>query len=986
MGIYGFRALALAGAAVICAGAAPVTAQNAPGVAIDIPAQDLGTALAQFGRQTGREIVFSPRLVAGKRAAPVRGRMTADAALTLLLRGSGLLVRTSAQGTLVIEGGFVQAAAVGFQGEAPAPQSPAEEPAGEEVIVTGYRQSLRTAINAKRNADRVQEVLSAEDLGKLPEASIAESLARLPGLATNRDRGNGTQISIRGLGPNLVNTLLNGREIVSAEGSRNIRYEQYPAELLTGASVFKSPTAAQVEGAIAGQVDLKTLRPLDIGSTRIALNARGIYSDLAGDVTDTDALGYIVSASYVGQFADDTLGLAIGYSGRRQSVATVRTNVFRYTNSFADIDGDGQGEDQIPFGFEGLARGGDDIRHGALAAVQWRPSGSFEINGDFFYSHVKFDETQRGFRVENLPFGNVFTDPTVANGYVTGITTTVFPGNESFGQIVRGVNELFFFEDDLYAGGLNAAWRPEGWEILADVGYSTTRRDQQFLTLRTEPFGVRPTSTFGTTAGRAAAIGFDIDLTDPALNRVADFQIPGNGGGAPRINDELLSASFDVRREIGRGPLSALRFGGRYTDRTKDFTTRTQFGFIDLAARTPVPTALLNEPYRFPGSYAGLPSVQSLKILPAVEQLFGPIVPTTSQFDETSSWEVAEKTHAGYAQVDLDGNVFGLPFTGNLGLRVIRTETLSRSSRLDQTEQPDLSVVTTLSPVAVRNQFTDWLPNLNLTFKPTDKLQLRFAASEALARAPLDDLNAGFGVFTFGTPAAFGGNPLLEPFRAKQLDATVEWYFDRDSALTVSGFYKDLGTYIVPQVTPIFVPNPGGGPDLEGTFRQPVNGRGGTIKGFEVLFQKALTFLPAPFDGFGVYLNYSYTDSSITVEENDNAIGTIQLPGLSKHVGNATLYYSKSGFEARIAYRYRSSYATELGDTDRILFTAPEGVLDFQTSYEFGDGSALKGLQLLVQANNLTDEPFETYYGDRALQGRFEKFGRRFLAGVGYRF
>jgi TonB-dependent receptor len=983
MGMFSLRALALASAVTLVLSSAPATAQGTQGVAIDIPAQDLGTALAQFGRQTGREIVFSSQLVAGKRAAPVRGRMSADTALSLLLRGSGLLARTSAQGTLVIEGGFLQASAVDFQADAPAQQALPEEQASEEVVVTGYRQSLRTAINAKRTADRVQEVLSAEDLGKLPEASIAESLARLPGLATNRDRGNGTQISIRGLGPNLVNTLLNGREVVSAEGSRNIRYEQYPAELLTGAFVFKSPTAAQVEGAIAGQVDLRTLRPLDISGSRIALNARAIYSDLADDVTDTNALGYIASASYVGQFADDTLGLAIGYSGRRQSVATVRTNVFRYTNSFADIDGNGQGEDQIPFGFEGLARGGDDIRHGALAAVQWRPSSSFELNGDFFYSHVKFDETQRGFRVEQLAFGNARSNPTVTNGYVTGVTTTA---TESFGQVVRGVNELFFFKDDLYAGGLNAVWRPEGWEIAADVGYSTTHRDQQFLTLRTEPFGVTPTSTFQTNAGRVPAMGFNIDLTSPTVNRVADFQIPGNGGGAPRINDELLSASVDVRRAIERGPLGALRFGGRYTDRSKDFTTRTQFGFIDPAARTPVPTALLNEPYRFPGGYSALPAVQSLKILQAVEQLFGPIDPTTSQFDETSSWIVAEKTYAGYAQVDLDGNVFGLPFTGNLGLRVIRTETLSRSTRLDQTQQPDFTVVTTLSPVAVRNDFTDWLPNLNLTFKPTDKLQLRFGASEAIARAPLDDLNAGFGVFTFGTPAAFGGNPLLQPFRAKQLDATIEWYFDRDSALTVSGFYKDLGTYIVPQVTPIFVANPAGGPDLEGTFRQPVNGQGGTIKGFEILFQKAFTFLPAPFDGFGTYLNYSYTDSSITVEENDNAIGTIQLPGLSKHVGNATLYYSKSGFEARIAYRYRSSYATELGDTDRILFTAPEGVLDFQTSYEFGDGSALKGLQVLFQANNLTDEPFETYYGDRALQGRYEKFGRRFLAGVGYRF
>ena len=860
----------------------------------------------------------------------------------------------------------------------------APEAGTEEIVVTGYRQSLRTAIAGKRNADRVQEVLSAEDIGKLPEASIAESLARLPGLTTNRDRGNGTQIGIRGLWPNLVNTLLNGREIVSAEGSRNVRYEQYPAELINGASVFKSPTAAQVEGAIAGQIDLRTIRPLDVNGTKIVLNARAIYSDLAGDVQDSKPWGYIASASYIGQFLDNTLGVAVGYSGRRQSVATVRTNVFRYTNSFADLNGDGQTNDQIPYGFEALSRGGDDIRHGALAALQWRPSSVFEVNGDFFYSRVKFDETQRGVRVENLPFGNTLTNATVQNGYVTGITTT--NANTSFGQVVRGVNELFFFKDDLYAGGLNAKWSPEGWEIVGDVGYSKTHRDQQFLTLRTEPFGVNATTSFLTSPGKVPTIGVNVDLTDPTLNRIADFQIPQNGGGAPLINDELYSGSFDARREIGQGPLAALRFGGRFTDRSKDYTQRTQFGFIDSAARTTVPASLLNQPYSFSGAFAGLPSVQSIDILAAVNQLFGQIDPTTSQFDQQSSWKVGEKTYAGYAQVDLDGKILGLPFTGNLGLRVIRTETLSQSTRVDQTQLPDGSAPVTLTPVSVANEFTDWLPNLNLTFKATDKLQLRFGASQAVSRPPLDDLSAGFGVFTFGAPAAFGGNPLLEPFRAKQLDATVEWYFDRDSALTVSGFYKKLGTYIVPQVTSIFVPNPAGGPDLEGTFRQPVNGQGGEIKGVEVLFQKAFTFLPGVLSGFGVYLNYSYTDSNITVNENDNAIGTIQLPGLSKHVGNATLYYSKSGFEARVAYRYRSSYATELGDTDRILYTAPEGVMDFQTSYDFGKGSKLEGLKLLFQANNLTDEPFETYYGDRTLQGRYEKFGRRFLIGAGFEF
>ncbi|WP_033919541.1 TonB-dependent receptor [Sphingomonas sp. 37zxx] len=896
---------------------------------------------------------------------------------------SALFSSVAALGLLTQASGVHAQTATATPDAIAAPAAEQQDDPADEIVVTGYRESLRRALIEKRDGDRVQEVLSAQDIGKLPEASIAESLARLPGVTTNRDRGNGTAISIRGLGPNLVNTLLNGREIVSAEANRNIRYEQFPAELLNGAFVFKSPTAAQVEGAIAGQVDLRTVKPLEQNGSKLVVNIRGGLSTEADKVQDADPFGYIVSASYIGQLSD-TLGFAIGYSGRRQAVATTRTNIFRYTNSFADLDGDGQGNDNIPFGFEALARGGDDIRHGALGAIQWQPSSNLEVNADFLYSHVAFDETQRGFRVEGLPFGNTLSGGVGQGGNITGITTTVFPGNESFGQVVRGVNELFFFEDDLYAGGLNARWSANGWTVRGDAAYSTTRRDQQFLTLRTEPVGFAPTTSFQSFRGRRPTMTINADLTDPNLFRIADFQIPENGGGAPIINDELKSGMLDIERELGGGLFRSIVVGGRFTDRSKDYTQRTQFGFIDPAARASTPDNLRNPNFYFGDQYAGLPGVQSIRILDAVEQLFGPINPTQSFFDQRSSWEVSEKTYAGYTQLNLAGNLFGLPVSGNAGVRMIRTETLSASTQINQTENPDGSVTNTAVPVATPNNFTDWLPNLNLNFKLTDKLQLRAGLSRAVSRAPLDDLNAGFGLFNFGAPEAVGGNPLLEPFRANQADLSLEWYFGRDSALTVAGFYKDLDTFIVPQVTTILAPNPAGGPDIEGTFRQPVNGNGGYIRGFEVLFQTAFSFLPAPLDGFGVYANYSFTDSNITVQEDDNAIGDIALPGLSKHVFNTVLYYSKAGLEARAGYRYRDSYATELGDTDRILFTAPEGVLDFQLSYEFPDTTPVGGLTLMFQANNLTNEPFETYYGDRALQGRFEQFGARYLFGFGF--
>ncbi|ADL01391.1 TonB-dependent receptor [Brevundimonas subvibrioides] len=869
-----------------------------------------------------------------------------------------------------------------------APQPDQDATTVDEVVVTGIRASLRNALADKRAADNVVEVLSADDIGALPEISIAESLARLPGLTSNRDRGNGTQISIRGMGPNLVNTLLNGRELVSAEASRNIRYEQFPAELINGAYVFKSPTASQVEGAIAGQVDLRTIRPLDYSDRRIVANVRGTYSDLAADIEDADPYGYIASFSYIDQFMDGKLGVAIGYSGRRQAVATARTNVFRYTNSFADLNGDGTGNDEIPFGYEALVRGGDDIRDGGLATVQYEPTENISINADLFYSKVSYDETQRGFRLEDLPFGNTFSNATVQNGGVTGLTATKAA---DFGLQLRNVNELFEFTDELWAGGVNGEYRGDRWTLKGDVAYSTTERDQRFITVRTEVHDIvggvpverqsGVTGTFNTTPGSAADYAFNVDLTNPAINLVSEFQIPENGGGAPLINDELVSGNVDFEHELD-GFFTAVQVGARVTDRSKDYTQRTQFGFVDPAARRAIPTNLLNAPVRFPGDFSNVPSTLSFDILGVIDAFFGDINPTTSDFDRRSSWVVDEKTTAGYANVDFDTALFGRALTGNLGVRVIKTETTSSSTRVDQGAQTGGAVV--LTPVSFTNEFTDTLPTLNLNWQIAEGQQIRLAASKGISRPPLDDLNAGFGVFVFGAPQAFGGNPELEPFRANQFDLTYERYFGPDTAFTISGFYKDLETYIVPQITEIIVDV--NGTPTAGTFRQPVNGTGGYIQGFEVLYQQAFTFLPAPFDGLGVYANYSYTDSDISVAENDNAIGNIPLPGLSEHVGNLSFYYYKNGFEARIAGRYRSEFATELGDTDRILFNEAETVVDFQTSYTFPDNSSLSGVELLFQANNLTDEPFETYYGDTARQGRYETFGRRFFLGATYRF
>lgn len=865
--------------------------------------------------------------------------------------------------------------------------SATEQPdaAETEIVVTGIRASLATALQAKKTANNIQEDLSAEDIGKLPDNNIADSLARLPGLSTNRDRGNATSISIRGMPAELTNTLLNGREVVTGDASRNIRFDQYPAELITGASVYKSPTASQVEGAIAGQVDLKTVRPLDYAKPQVVLNARAEYNDLAHKVQDAKSVGYIGSASYIGQFAHDTLGIAIGIAGRNEPVATERTNIYRYTNSFADLNGDGK-TDNVPYGFEALQRGGSDKRIAGLATIQWRPDSAFELNGDFFYSRVKYEEFQRGFSVQGLPFGNTFSNATIDGNNAVGATATNYA---YYGVQLENNNQYYSYTDTLYTGGLNAKYNLDRWHFTADAGYSHTTRTAIFLNEYTE--AVYPGTTYtrndGVTVGylsqpgRPSSFTLGQSLTDPTLNYLTNLEIPSNGNGAPIIHDELYSGKGDVAYDVDGGFLSTLRAGVRYTNRTKDLTQRTQYASIDATARAAIPASLMNAPVTWSGAFSALPSSMSWDVLGVANQIFGGINPTQSVYDKQSSWQVQEETIAGYGEADFAHDIGSMQLTGNIGLRVINTKEISRGTLVNGT---GANVV--LTPTTYVNQFTDWLPALNATLHIDDRQQVRFALSKAIARAPLDYLSASYGLYTGGTgaPAATGGNPALKPYRADQADLTYEHYFNRDTALTVSLFYKKLNSFIVQQVTDF--PTTVNGVLQDGTFTQPVNGTGGNIKGFEILYQQAFTFLPKPLDGLGIYANYSYTDSSVKVAEQDNAIGTIALPGLSKNVYNLSLYYSKHGIDARVAYRYRSSFATQTGDTDRILYNHSEGVLSAQVSYEFPDTSPFKGVKLLVQADNLTNTPYQLYYQNVAEQGRYEEFGRRFYGGVTYKF
>ncbi len=263
-----------------------------------------------------------------------------------------------------------------------------EAPAEGTIIVTGFRASLESAVNRKKQAQQIVESVSAEDIGKLPDASIAESIARLPGLTSQRVSGRSNAISIRGFAPDFSTTLLNGREQTSTGDNRAVEYDQYPSEMISAVNVYKTPMASLIGQGLSGTVDMRTIRPLDAGKRIVSVGARGSYADLGKLNAGSRDKGYRVNAMYVDQFANDTIGVALGASYTNEPYQIQEFNSWGY----ADVDA----TNKVIGGSKSYVTSTTLKRLGVNGTVQWRPEPQLTFTLDGFYSDFKDDQIKRG--------------------------------------------------------------------------------------------------------------------------------------------------------------------------------------------------------------------------------------------------------------------------------------------------------------------------------------------------------------------------------------------------------------------------------------------------------------------------------------------------------------------------------------------------------------------------------------------------------------
>ncbi|MDN4035575.1 TonB-dependent receptor [Massilia sp. YIM B02443] len=833
------------------------------------------------------------------------------------------------------------------------------------VTVTGIRRAIEDAIAVKRESTGIVEAISSEDIGKLPDVSIAESLARLPGLSAQRVNGQAQSISIRGTSGDLSTALLNGREQVTTSSDRTVEYDQYPSELINAVTVYKTGDASVIGQGLSGTVDLQTIKPLSLRERTVTVNVRGEKNSKGEISPGSPDTGSRVSASYIDQFANRTIGVAIGYA--RQD----KPNVGQQFETWDWVDQAEGSSVKVPKGMKSMAITGDQVRDGLMGVLEFRPNRNFSSTFDVYHSRFDQEEIRRGIEMPLKDDGSVtFTNGTVVNGtMVSGTANNVNP-------VVR--NNRMTREDKLTAFGWNNRFSSGDWVGIVDISRSKADHKEELIEINAG-LPTRQTLDFSYNGGTIPTLALSGIYTDPALLRIGG-QFDNGYVNAPYMTDKMTSARASIERKFDNAYFSSLELGFNVSKREKE-KAHLETGFQKLGDGSFAPGVINGAQ----GLY-GLQDALTWDINAVLGSNFGPYTPAVLvPWGATKNWSIDEKVKTGYAKLNIDTELMGMALRGNVGMQVIKTDQSSTANTLRAWPFADLV------PLTDGKKYTDYLPSLNLAWSLPEQQFIRFGAGKTLARAKLNQLNAALEVGltqqSTGTPWGNGGNAQLDPWRAKQVDLSWEKYFGNKGYVSAAGFYKDLSSYIysvtVPRDFSEF--NLQGATSNIGTMTQPMNGEGGNLKGLEFAASVPLDMVSPMLDGFGVTANASFTNSEISIVDQRFGSLAIPLPGLSKRVFNVTAYYENDGFSARISQRYRSDFVGEIGGiggATELTYVKADKVVDLQLGYDF---KGIEGLSVLFQVNNLTDTAFRSYAGTEDRPRGYAKYGRQMLFGLNYK-
>lgn len=923
-----------------------------------------------------------------------------------------------------------------------APAAPAtdEDRDVRDIVVTGYRASLGSAQAIKRNSDAILDAVVAQDIGKLPDNTAAESLARITGIQVGRSGDEVNQVLVRGL-PDLTTTF-NGRELFTAEG-RGVALQDFPAGALAGLEVYKSGTADLLEPGLAGLINVRSRRPFDFTEKLVvAGGVRGSYNDQSNKY---DPQGNVLISA-----RQDT---PIGEIGVLLNASYIRT---KYRNAVRFASGNvperlNDGQVVLPASVGRAFRipervgvyndSGTRSRPAFNASVQWKPASNLELYYDFLYQGYRGRGANDLFEASLLNNNPTLSNVVLRDGKPDQVQTLTKTGGER-GQMYRSTNVN---NTDTYQTAGGAKWDTGRAHLSTDFAYTRSQYDA---------------NEYSFDAALTTAPTMDVNFF---IDGGSAFSLPGYDNANPANykwrgyyeSKYLVKGSGwqwrgDVDLDTDLDFLPKFQFGARATDRDASLERGNRYAYTETLniplANTPAGTLELT-PNAFRGDAQGwtswlMPtrsgiagnaealrvfSVQALQQIVAANPTDGGYRDALTRFsqptlelDPFQGFSAKEQSYAFYGQAKYQFDIGSVGIDGLIGARVVNT--VGEYSGRGQTPvvvngviQRDANGIPVLAgqTITTRSNYLDILPNASLRIRPTDKLQIRFGFTETRTRPSFGALNPAvqitpnqspltnpdgspviipndprFAADLQGRPdyTGSGGNPNLVPLTSTNYDATIEYYFSNNGSITAAFFYRELSGFLSRYTQ---------------RFRDPVfgllqidadaNAGAGKIKGIEVGGQTFLDFLPGLLSGFGVQANVTYLDGKqrfpVDLSPANTTPPFVSIPGLSKWSYNAALFYEKGTVSTRLSYNGRSRFLN--GNTVRDGVYFGEGTekitrLDYSFNY-----TPIKQITLTFDVANILAQPFRNFaqYGnDRSYPRDVRDEGRYYGLGARFRF
>ncbi len=884
---------------------------------------------------------------------------------------------------------------------APAPQA-ADDSTIEAIVVTSARATQRNSIETKRNASVIVDGIVNDEIGALPDNSVGDTLERITGVTADRFKGNANELSVRGLGPTLSFSTFNGREVSTAGPDRSVAFQQFPSELVNGVLVYKTQQADFLDGGIAGVIELKSIRPVDYGKRRIQMEVRGAYLPKDDDIRGRSGLGYRGNVSYTDSF--DTklgeMGVSLGYQRLDQATPEdyyITNSAFVPCTTYATAPGTSTANcsnaTTAPAGatvgtryFATSARTfqakvTDEVREAFIGAFQWKPTPDLDISLDGQYSTRKSGEYRNqlaiteGLRgIQPLVVGGVSAD--ASDGALLS-----YSGNSNLEIQVedRQRNEKYI------GGGGAVTWTPtDRLTISGDLSYSQSHRTelQKATNMRSKS---RVAYTLDGTGDEVPSVTFtNFDVNDPANFLIAT---PTNNSNYARYRmvtdrfDKIGAVRGDVTYDLEGTFFQSIKVGGRLSDhrRTQDANNN---------ADVPIPTpydgrtaaqlvSAANTNCRVPFSTSnfmdGKSNVKSWALFDN-DCLFRTYtgrdsspLPENAPGPEDSN--IRERISTAYVMTTFRSQLGDTPFSGNAGVRYVRTRVLSKGFRGEVTVVPSTggsaaTVVRTpntpLEEISGTGGYEYFLPSVNVAFDLNDITKLRLAGYKALSRSGIEDFNVGI------TPAADAnattvegvlansttGNPNLKPIRGWNLDASLEFYVNRDTSFAIATYYKWLTGAAFDARQPLPTTIVANGQLITINAIAPANDpETRHLYGVEFSGNHAFSYLPGLLSGLGASGSLAITEADFKFPDPSTVAPYVDennLIGLSKYTASGSVYWENEKLSLRASYRYRSDYFKPNSGTNRSV--KGSGYLNLSASYDL-----TKSVQLKLQALNVTN-------------------------------